>query len=336
MPNSTRFAILEAPSILGLRPTGVETLPEALLEAGLLERLPGRQAGRIAPRAAYDPDRDPVSLTLNAAGIAEYSSHLADSVEAILAGGELPLVLGGDCSILLGNLLALNRRGRYGLLFLDAHADFYQPEANPNGEVASMELAFATGRGPGVLANLENRGPLVSDEDIVVFGYRDAAEQAEYGSQPLPPALLAIPLDEIRSGGIAPAIQKALAHLQHSGGPDAGFWLHLDADVLDDAILPAVDYRLPGGLSPDELKAVLSAAAGTGRLIGMDLTIYNPKLDPGRSGAQLLVELRAAALANVKPLRRRNLEDIVGSSLPEPEIDRALADQRVINPSAWR
>ena len=297
MPNSSRLAILEAPSILGLRPTGVETLPEALIEAGLLERLPGRHAGRIAPRAQYDFERDPSSLTLNAAGIAEYSSQLADSVEAILAGGELPLVLGGDCSILLGNLLALKRLGRYGLLFLDAHADFYQPEANPNGEAASMELAFATGRGPAILADLECRGPLVADEDVVVFGYRDAAEQAEYGSQPLPPALLAISLDEIRSGGIAAAIRKALAHRQRAGGPDAGFWLHLDADVLDDANLPAVDYRLPSGLSPDELKAVLSAAWGTGRLIGMDLTIYNPKLDPGGSGARLLVDLLAATLA---------------------------------------
>lgn len=297
MPNSSRLAILQAPSILGLRPTGVETLPEALIEAGLLERLAGRHAGRVAPRAHYEFERDPSSLTLNAAGIAEFSSTLADSVEAILADGELPLVLGGDCSILLGNLLSLKRRGRYGLLFLDAHADFYQPEANPNGEAASMELAFATGRGPAVLANLEGRGPLVTDEDVVVFGYRDAAEQAEYGSQPLPPALPAISLDEIRGGGIAAAIQKALAQLQRAGGPDAGFWLHLDADVLDDAILPAVDYRLPGGLSPNELQAVLTAAAGTGRLIGMDLTIYNPKLDRGGSGARLLVDLLAAALA---------------------------------------
>ena len=60
-------------------------------------------------------------------------------------------MLGGDCSILLGNLLALRRRGRYGLLFVDGHADFYHPEANPNGEAASMDLAFATGRGPEVL-----------------------------------------------------------------------------------------------------------------------------------------------------------------------------------------
>jgi hypothetical protein len=35
-----------------------------------------------------------------------------------------------------------------------------------------------------------------------------------------------------------------------------GFWIHLDADVLDDEVMPAVDYRMPGGLPPDELAGV--------------------------------------------------------------------------------
>ena len=103
---------------------------------------------------------------------------LADAVGDVMDRGEFPVVLGGDCSILLGNLLALKRRGRYGLLFIDGHADFYNPEANPNGEAASMDLAFATGRGPDVLTNIEGRRPLVNDEDVVAFGYRDAEEQA--------------------------------------------------------------------------------------------------------------------------------------------------------------
>jgi len=62
--------------------------------------------------------------------------------------GEFPIVRGGDCSIVLGCLLAIRRRGRHGLLFLDGHADFYQPEAEPSGEVASIDLALATAAGP--------------------------------------------------------------------------------------------------------------------------------------------------------------------------------------------
>lgn len=57
------------------------------------------------------------------------------------------MVLGGDCSILLACMLALKERGVYGLAHVDAHADFYQPEAEPAGEAASMDLALVVGRG---------------------------------------------------------------------------------------------------------------------------------------------------------------------------------------------
>src|SRR5206468_2490553 len=109
----------------------------------------------------YDNRRDPETALLNPRGIADYSVALADAVGRAIDVGEFPVVLGGDCSIVLGCLLALRRRGRYGLLFLDGHADFYQAEAEPNGEAASMDLALATGRGPVVVADLENRRPLV-------------------------------------------------------------------------------------------------------------------------------------------------------------------------------
>ena len=186
-----RYAILEAPSILGLKPTGVERVRTRCSAAALpnASALAG-PAGSISP--AYQATRDPQTRTLNAAAMAAWSPWLADAVEAVLHRGEFPVVLGGDCSILLGTTLALKRRGRYGLLFIDGHADFYQPEANPNGEAASMELAFVTGRGPKLLTDLEGREPLVRDEDVVALGVRDAAEQARYGSQPLAPGITAI------------------------------------------------------------------------------------------------------------------------------------------------
>ncbi|MGH9160561.1 MAG: arginase family protein [Vicinamibacteraceae bacterium] len=293
----SRFAVIEAPSILGLKPSGVDMLPDALLRAGLLDRLPARHAGRVMPETSYELERDPVTLTLNATGIARYSQVLADAVGDVMDDGEVPVVLGGDCSILLGDMLALKRRGRYGLLFIDGHADFYNPEANPNGEAASMELALATGRGPALLTNIESRGPLVGDEDIVVFGYRDAEEQAQYGSQPLPAELRAIDLPRIRAGGVEAAAREAIAHLTRDGGPEAGFWVHVDADVLDDAIMPAVDYRLPGGLSWDELTTALRMAVESHRVVGLEVTIYNPTLDPDGAGARGLVKVIGDAFA---------------------------------------
>lgn len=282
-----RYAILEAPSILGLKPTGVDQLPAVLLQHGLADELQARRAGRVVPAAAYDTARDPQTLTLNAHGIAEYSVRLADAVGDIVGRGEFPVLLGGDCSILLGSTLALRRRGRYGLLFIDGHADFYQPDANPNGEAASMDLAFATGRGPELLTNLEGLRPLVRDEDAVAFGFRDAQEQRQYGSQPLPPQLLAIDLSEVRRLGAERAAQRAVEHLT-AGRTTSGFFIHLDADVVSDDLMPAVDYRLADGLSWDDLRAVLRVALDSGRAVGIEITIYNPALDAsGASGRDL-------------------------------------------------
>ncbi|MFD8154803.1 arginase family protein [Streptomyces sp. NPDC059720] len=271
-------AIVEAPSVLGLRPTGVEELPGALLGAGLAEGLGAVRAGRVEP-PPYDPERDPATGLLNADGIAAYSGALADAVEAVLDGGRFPVVLGGDCSVLLGALLALRRRDRHGLLFLDGHSDFYQPAAEPAGEVASMELALATGRGPRVLADLEGRGPLVRDEDVVALGFRDAEESAAYGMQPLPAALHAMELDTVRALGAGEAARRAVGLLTR-GGADAGYWVHLDVDVLDDAVMPAVDHRQPDGLSWQDLETVLRAALRGGHAAGLTVTILNPRLDP--------------------------------------------------------
>ena len=107
--NDRSYAIIEAPSNLGLRPTGVELLPEALLRHGLAERLQARRVVRLeVPR--YDDVRDPDTLTLNARAIAAWSPKLADAVADVLDRGEFPVVLGGDCSIVLGPTLALKRR----------------------------------------------------------------------------------------------------------------------------------------------------------------------------------------------------------------------------------
>lgn len=290
----SRVAIIEAPSVLGLFPKGVETLPDALREAGLAERLDARCAGRVEP-PPYDTRRDVQTQLLNPQAIATYSGALADSVGSVLDADEFPVVLGGDCSIVLGCLLALKRRDRFGLLFLDGHADFYQPEAEPNGEAASMDLALATGRGPAVVVDLEGRRPLVRDEDVVAFGRRDAEDAEKHGSQRIEDTeIRVIDLAEIRKYGAAHAASRAVDHLAR---PElSGFWMHLDADVVDDAVMPAVDYRLSGGLSWDDLETTLQAAIASRRAVGINVTIFNPKLDGDGSIATAFVEALAKGL----------------------------------------
>jgi arginase len=69
-----------------------------------------------------------------------------------------------------------------------------------------------------------------------------------------------------------------------------GFWIHLDADVLDDSIMPAVDYRLGGGgLSFSELSELLKSLVASDHAVGMDITIFNPRLDLDGSIARRFV-----------------------------------------------
>jgi len=289
-----RFAILEAPSILGLRPSGVEDLPGALQRAGLREKLGASHAGRVEP-PPYDPVRDPATGLLNSIGLREYSLRLAGAVGDLVRDKRFPIVLGGDCSILIGALLGVRRVGRYGLFFMDGHADFYQPEASPTGEAADMDLALVSGRGPAVVADIDGFRPYVRDEEIVVFGYRDAAQAAEYGSQDVrATGMQVLDLQQIRAQGAGAAARGALPGLLR---PEvAGFWIHLDVDVLDDAIMPAVDYRMPGGLSFGELSEALGILIASGKATGMTIAIFNPRLDADGSIARTLVESVAAGL----------------------------------------
>lgn len=289
-----QLVVLQAPSALGLRTDGVASLGARLLALGLAERIGARVAAPVLV-PARDAAADAETGILNIGAITEFSPRLADAVQTILDAGGLPIVLGGDCTILLGAMLALRRRGRHGLLFIDGHADFFQPEAEPNGEGASMEMAWVTGHGPDRLTDLEGLRPLVRSSDAVSFGFRDHDDQREYRSQPLPSDLLVYDLPRLRQVGIAAAAQAAVDHLTR---PELdGFFIHLDADVLDDAIMPAVDFRVPGGLGWDDVVAVLRTALASGKAVGIEVTIYNPALDKDGSAGRGLVGVLTSAFS---------------------------------------
>jgi arginase len=276
------IAILEAPSALGHVPEhrGVEKAPARLLEEGIAEGLGAVVAGRVEA-TGYSAARDPQTQMMNVEPLVEYSSRLADAVGEIIDAERFALVLGGDCSILLGTMLGLRRRGRYGLLYIDGHADYWQPERNTiDGAASASDLAFVTGRGPAVLTELEGRAPVVEPRDVVVFANRDRAERSEDGCQPLPDEMGVITRDRVRTLGVDAAMAEALSLLQRRGEEELdGFWIHVDADVLDGAIMSAVDDPSPDGLLWGELAAALGMAIGSGLAVGLQITIYNPDFD---------------------------------------------------------
>ena len=292
-------SVIDAPSDLGLRHTGVDGLPDALRAAGLLEGLPhARYAGSV-PAPAYSPLRDQATGIHNVDAIAGYSRRLAERVAFTLDLGRFPLVLGGDCSIVLGAVLALRRRGRFGLFFIDGHADSYPAETELNGEVASMDLAVATGRELPALADLDGLRPLVLEQDVAVFGVRDVEDEVADGAPDVHgTAMHVYDLAEVRRLGAAEAARQGRAALQ-TGGAE-GYWIHLDADVLNGEVMPAVDYVQPDGLWPAELTDALAVTLASPLAVGMDVTIYNPSFDDAeRSAARTLAQAITTAFARV-------------------------------------
>jgi len=292
----TPVTIIGAATSIGIRPYDsgaprrLDLAPGTLRRHGLAERLGADDLGDLAAPPYHDLVR-PEGRPRNESEVLEYSQALAERVSATLNRGRFALVLGGDCSVVLGSLLGLRqaRSGPVGLVYLDAHADFASPAESRTGSVASMCLALAVGRGDSPLARLAGSDPLVAGRDVVVLGRRDQAEDW-YGQAALSDwGVHDIGDAEMRRAGLT---QTAAAALQVVGRePLEGFWIHLDADLLNPAVMPAVDSPEPGGPGLDELAELLAPLARHPRALGMELTIYDPLLDPDETGAGRLVEL---------------------------------------------
>ncbi|MGW0780731.1 arginase family protein [Streptomyces sp. NPDC002913] len=291
--------VIDAPSNLGLRPPAPGTVPGcyklagALREQGIVRRLRALEGGVVVPPRYDRGDWREGDGVFNAAAIARYTRTLADRIEHHVRAGEFPVVLGGDCSIQLGATLALRRIGRYGLAAVDGSADFRHPgNSDRIGAAGGEELALSTGRGQADLTGLEGLGPYLKDEDIRLFGMRDYDEdRAEMAALKISNATVG----EIREWGPADIARAAVLSLE---APVLdGFWVHLDADVLDPSVMPAVDSPDEGGLFPGELTTLLRTLVGSPRCVGLNVTIYDPDLDPDASAGALLTDIVVDAFA---------------------------------------
>ena len=293
--------ILHAPSPLGLKPqlegrvSGVRRAPDALRAAGLHDALGASFAGEVVP-PEYVYRIDMNTLLRNVDGIAHYSVDLADALGPELDSDAFTLLLGGDCSILLGAALALRRRGRYGVVYIDAHPDYLTREQSTTGGVAGLPLALVTGLGLAALTELEGRAPYVDVRDAVVVASRDDYQvHGPLGARTVDDSpIRAHDLDEIRARSPRIVADEVMQGMEARGVD--GVWLHLDVDALDSAIMPAVDSPEPGGLTRAELTGLLVPMVAHPLVRGLEVTIYDPDRDPDGSAARLLVELLTDAL----------------------------------------
>lgn len=183
------------------------------------------------------------------------------------------------------------RAGRFGLAYLDGHSDFRHPgNSDRVGAAAGEDLALVTGRGDA-LAQLDRRGALVRDEDVVAIGMR---ANDSYVPEMRRAGIKVFNVDDLRPDPEA-SLAEMLPLLERKKVD--GFWLHLDVDVLDAEIMPAVDSPDPDGLTWAELDPIVQALVRSPGIAGMELTIFDPDLDPEGSFAATLVEHLTNALA---------------------------------------
>jgi arginase len=273
-------------------PFGTELAPSALRDLGLPASLGARDGGDLAVRIT-GPERDPVSGIIGWPSVGAVTATVRQTVRKAVAGGQRPLMLGGCCTLEIGAVAgARDALGRVGIISIDGHVDAYDHRSSPTGEAADMPMAALMGVGwSGLLAELEP-GPVVAPGDAIVLGARDQTEANDLGDLPQRLGIAVSDVNTVRSDPEASG-RAAVSHFAASG---SRYWVHLDVDVLDEAIFPATDYLMPGGLDFDELGAVLAPIGEDPAMIGLSLGCYSPAKDPGQRCGEALVTLLADVL----------------------------------------
>jgi len=233
-----------------------------------------------------DEDHGPENLR-NFEEFLEGTHRVRQKLSAGLDQSKLTFCLGGECAFIIGTLAALKTiyRGRPGMVWLDAHGDFNTPETSPSGFIGGMPLALACGRGPKLSPEVEAYRPLLSEERVVHVGSR-SLDPGEDGA--LLSSVKVFTAKDVKKNGARDIARQTAQYLS-----DSCDWIvaHLDVDVFDPPIMPAVNFPEPGGLTGDDILEVFRALQSTGKLKVADLTAYNPLEDRDGRGKSMLLNL---------------------------------------------
>lgn len=281
------------------KPGGIADAIRVLRGRGLARRLGEAGVEDWGDLDLPRPDgvRGPSGL-LNEIALVRLVEATSAVVRTVDQRGIVPLLVGGDCPVILGALAGLGPDT--GLVMVDGHEDAWPPEISPTGEASDSEVAIALGRVKTPLpVALKQQLPLVDPAHLALLGPRDSAEIAEGGA-----TSIAREVAFFRDGdALAREGARALTAAVEAVGTNR-FWLHVDFDVLSTAEFPAVDYRQEGGISMSTLSSIAARALGDVRCAGASFVIYNPDLDPDRACAERLVHFLAVVIARVNSRRR--------------------------------
>jgi arginase len=299
MPHS-RIAIIGAPLDLGQGRRGVDMGPSAMRVANLNGRV-GSLGYVVEDRGNVPVDQEEASPEGHPRAkylpqIAATCQRLAVSVEETLAGGGMPLVLGGDHSVAVGTVSGVShfykqREQSVGLIWLDAHADMNTPESSPSGNIHGMPLACIVGRGPEELTGLFGYQPKIAPRNVVIVGLRevDTPEKPNVRAY----GVHAFTMREIDEHGMKTVMNQAI---QLASDGTAGFHLSLDMDFVDPKDAPGVGTPVRGGVTYREAHLAMEMICDSRRMLSMEVVEVNPVIDEVNRTADLAVELVMSGL----------------------------------------
>ncbi|XHS80430.1 arginase [Burkholderiaceae bacterium UC74_6] len=286
-------SLIGAPTDIGAGARGASMGPEAMRVAGIGEALTARGCDVVDRGNLSGPSNPwlpPVDGYRHLAEVTAWNRTVHEAVYGELAGGRLPVLLGGDHCLGLGSISAVARHCRdtgkkLRILWLDAHADFNTSSLTPSGNIHGMPVACLCGFGPQELIEIGGKVPAINPKWIRQIGIRsvDEGEKRFVHEQDLE----VFDMRYIDEMGMRHAMELALATL------DANTHLHVsfDVDFLDPEIAPGVGTTIPGGPTYREAQLCMEMIADTGRMGSLDVMELNPALDVRNKTALLAVDL---------------------------------------------
>jgi arginase len=302
------LGVIGVPSSAGAFAPGQEQAPRALRDAGLIDRL--TQAGihvvdhGDSPVWRWRPDRTR-RYAQNLEAVVEQVQALAERVRRSVAAGEVPLVLGGDCTLELGTVSGfLPSDQRLTLLYFDLHADLNVPDSAPDGALDWMGMAHMLGeeRATPELSRFGPRFPLLADEDVLIFAHgpgqvtpweREVLERRN---------LQTIPVSVVTED---PEGAAALA-LARLAGPDDRLLVHFDVDVIDFTDAPLSENTGRNiGLSFEHAFRALRVILANSNLAALTITELNPQHgEPGAATLERYIDALVGAVEGSPVLAR--------------------------------
>jgi arginase family enzyme len=211
--------------------------------------------------ALFTPIRDRGDIGLDGLSIEQATPPIRDAVAASLKDHTLTLLAGGNNAITRPAVLALDMPlAKVGLITLDAHFDM-------------RDLDEGLSNGNPVRALMEDGLP---GKNIAQVGLASFANTAKMHRDAIAAGNLAVTMEEVRRDGIRKAVELAMEHMAHA---DA-IVLDCDIDVIDRAQMPGAPGARPGGMHVSDFFWAVRRIARDHRVRLIDLTEWDPSLDP--------------------------------------------------------